>query len=79
VSKAPATAADAAWCHDPDGFALSLPRRQDKALPFDPAALPPDCAVVLDTNVYIARVANRLAAGEADLRSISSMNRQAAA
>jgi len=60
VEKGPATAVDAALCHDPDGFPRSLPRRPDTALPFDPTAFPRDCAVMLDTNVYIARGANRL-------------------
>lgn len=54
------TAADAAWAHDPDAVTRAYPRRADRLLPFDPATMPPDAPVMLDTNVYIARAQDRL-------------------
>ncbi len=54
------TAADFAARHDPDAFPASLPRRDRAALPFDPAAVPPDRAVMLDTSVYIQRLRGKL-------------------
>ena len=54
------TAADAAWAHDPDAVTRADPRRADRLLPFDPATMPPDAPVMLDTNVYIARAQDRL-------------------
>ena len=56
------TAADFAARHDPDAFPASLPRRNRAALPFDPAAVPPDRAVMLDTSVYIQRLRGKLPA-----------------
>lgn len=54
------TAADFAARHDPDAFPASLPRRPRTALPFDPASVPPDSAVMLDTSVYIQRLRGKL-------------------
>jgi hypothetical protein len=54
------SAAQAAWMHDPDATTRSFARRADRLLPFDPAKMPPDVPVMLDTNVYIARAQNRL-------------------
>ena len=56
------TAADFAARHDPDAVKSSLPRRDRAALPFDPAALPPGLAVMLDTSVYIQRLRGKLPA-----------------
>ena len=58
----PQTVGEAAWVHDPDGTTQSLGRRPDTSLVFDPAGLPDDLPVMLDTNVYIARTAKRIPA-----------------
>jgi|1185.fasta_scaffold193383_2 hypothetical protein len=46
--------------HDPDAWASSLPRRTDDALPFDPAAVPEQMAVMLDTGFYIDRLKGKV-------------------
>ncbi len=56
------TAADFAARHDPDAFPASLPRRPRTALAFDPAAVPADSAVMLDTSVYLQRLRGKLPA-----------------
>ena len=56
----PGSAAQAAWAHDPDAHRRSFARRADRLLPFDVSKLAPDGPVMLDTNVYIARLRNQL-------------------
>jgi hypothetical protein len=47
------TAAEAAWMHDPDVHLRPFSRRPDNQLSFDPATMPTDLPVMLDTNFYI--------------------------
>ena len=54
------TAGALASLHDPDGHARPFPRRHDNALPFDPAALPADLPLMLDTTVYVHRLQNKI-------------------
>jgi hypothetical protein len=54
------TAGEAALAHDPGTFQRPFPYRADKDLPFDAAAMPRDRPVMLDTNVYIARLQGKL-------------------
>ena len=54
------TAGALALTHDPDRHTRPLPRRHDSALPFDPAALPPDLPLMLDTTVYVHRLQNKI-------------------
>jgi hypothetical protein len=46
--------------HDPDRHTRPFPRRHDSALPFDPAALPADLPLMLDTTVYVHRLQNKI-------------------
>jgi hypothetical protein len=46
--------------HNPDRHTRPFPRRQDSALPFDPAALPVDLPLMLDTTVYVHRLQNKI-------------------
>ena len=46
------TAGALALLHDPDRHTRLFPRRRNSALPFDPAALPADLPLMLDTTVY---------------------------
>ncbi len=46
--------------HDPDRHRRPFPRRHDKALPFDPSAVPPDLPLMLDTTVYVHRLQNKI-------------------
>jgi len=48
--------------HDPAAYARPVARRSDAELPFDPAAIPADLPVMLDTNFYIARLQGKLTA-----------------
>ena len=54
------TAGSIALLHDPDGHTRPFPRRPDTALPFDPAALPADRPLMLDTTVYVHRLQNKI-------------------
>ncbi|PPQ37876.1 hypothetical protein CCS01_02935 [Rhodopila globiformis] len=54
------TACEAALAHDPGAVRRPFPYREDKDLPFDVTAMPPDRPVMLDTNVYIARLQGKL-------------------
>jgi len=56
----PLIACEAALVHDPDAFRRPFPYREDKDLPFDVTAMPSDSPVMLDTNVYIARLQGKL-------------------
>jgi predicted nucleic acid-binding protein len=60
TADGPLTACEAARVHDPDAFQRPFPYREDKDLPFDATAMPSDCPVMLDTNVYIARLQGKL-------------------
>lgn len=46
--------------HDPDDYVRSIGRRRDSELQFDPAALPSDLPVMLDTGFYISRLKRKL-------------------
>jgi predicted nucleic acid-binding protein len=48
--------------HDPAAYSRPIARRSDADLPFDPAAMPADLPVMLDTNFYIARLKGKLTA-----------------
>lgn len=65
-SAVPATAAAAALAQDPAAHRRAYARRPDAQLPFDMAAYPPDLPVLLDTNVYILRLQQRLPVGIID-------------
>ena len=54
------TAGAMALLHDPDRHTRPFPRRHDSALPFDPAALPSDLPLMLDTTVYVHRLQNKI-------------------
>jgi hypothetical protein len=54
------TAGALAFLHDPDRQTRPFPRRHDSALPFDPAALPTDVPLMLDTTVYVHRLQNKI-------------------
>jgi hypothetical protein len=54
------TAAEVAWVHDPDAYLRPFSRRLNDQLSFDPATMPPDLPVMLDTNFYILRGQQRL-------------------
>jgi len=54
------TAGSLALSHDPDRHTRPFPRRRESALPFDPAALPPDLPLMLDTTVYVHRLQNKI-------------------
>jgi hypothetical protein len=54
------TAGALALLHDPDRHTRPFPRRDDSALPFDPAALPADRPLMLDTTVYVHRLQNKV-------------------
>ena len=54
------TAGALALLHDPDRHTRPFPRRHDSALPFDPAALPADLPLMLDTTVYVHRLQNKI-------------------
>lgn len=54
------TAAEIATLIKLDHFAASFARRKDKDLPFDPAALPNNLAVILDANFYIDAAQHKL-------------------
>jgi len=54
------TAGAQALLHDPDRHTRPLPRRHDSALPFDPAALPADLPLMLDTTVYVHRLQHKV-------------------
>jgi hypothetical protein len=56
----PLTACEAALIHDPGAFRRPFSYREDKDLPFDVTAMPSDRPVMLDTNVYIARLQGKL-------------------
>ena len=53
-------AGEAALVHNPGAFQRPFPYRADKDLPFDAAAMPRDCPVMLDTKIYIARLQGKL-------------------
>lgn len=46
--------------HDPDRQTRPFSRRNDSALPFDPAALPADLPLMLDATVYVHRLQNKI-------------------
>lgn len=48
--------------HDPADYGGSISRRPDSELPFDPAAVPADLPVMLDTGFYISHLKRKLAA-----------------
>jgi hypothetical protein len=48
--------------HDPAAYSRPIARWSDADLPFDPAAMPADLPVMLDTNFYIARLKGKLTA-----------------
>jgi hypothetical protein len=54
------TAGTLALRQDPDRHTRPFARRQDSALPFDPAALPADLPLMLDTTVYVHRLQNKV-------------------
>lgn len=54
------TAGSLALRHDPDRRTRPFPRRPDSALPFDPAALPADLPLMLDTTVYVHRLQHKI-------------------
>lgn len=54
------TAADAANAHDPGAHAATYPRRADRELPFDPAAIPPSLPAMFDTNFYLLGARNKI-------------------
>jgi hypothetical protein len=54
------TAGALALLHDPDRHVRPFARRPDSALPFDPAALPADLPLMLDTTVYVHRLQNKI-------------------
>ncbi|HEY3846269.1 MAG TPA: hypothetical protein VGL95_04065 [Acetobacteraceae bacterium] len=56
------TAGAQALLHDPDRHTRPFPRRHDRVLPFDPAALPADLPLMLDTTVYVHRLQNKIPA-----------------
>jgi len=49
--------------HDPIAHVAPYPRRPDEQLPLDPAVLPADMPVMLDTSFYIDRLKRKLPAG----------------
>lgn len=54
------TAGSQTLMHDPDRHTRPFHRRDDRALPFDPAVLPPDRPLMLDTTVYVHRLQNKI-------------------
>jgi hypothetical protein len=54
------TAGALARLHHPDRHTRPFPRRDDSALPFDPAALPADRPLMRDTTVYVHRLQNKV-------------------
>ena len=54
------TAGALALLHDPDRHTNPFPRRHDSTLPFDPAVLPADLPLMLDTTVYVHRLQNKI-------------------
>jgi hypothetical protein len=54
------TAGALALRHDPDRHTRPFPRRHDSALLFDPAELPADLPLMLDTTVYVHRLQNKI-------------------
>lgn len=53
-------AGEQALAHDPDRHARPFPRRPDSELPFDPASVPADRPLMLDTTVYVHRLQNKV-------------------
>ncbi len=54
------TAGALALRHDPDRHTRPFSRRHDSTLPFNPASLPADLPLMLDTTVYVHRQQNKI-------------------
>ncbi len=54
------TAGALALRHDPDRHTRPFSRRHDSTLPFNPASLPADLPLMLDTTVYVHRLQNKI-------------------
>lgn len=54
------TAGTLALRHHPDHHVRPFPRRPDNTLPFDPATVPADLPLMLDTTVYIHRLQGKI-------------------